>query len=141
MSVLRVYEAAFGQKLNQHKTTIFFSSNTPVADKNNILTLAGISATQRYDSYLGLPALVGRSRIAAFRSIVKRVWKRLQDWKLKFLSKVGKEILLKAVVQAIPTYCMSVFRLPKTLCSEINSLMQKFWWSHKEKYKRIAWMI
>jgi hypothetical protein len=35
---------------------------------------------------------------------------------------------------------MSVFLFPKALCSEINSLMQKFWWGHKEKEKKIAWM-
>jgi hypothetical protein len=39
------------------------------------------------------------------------VWKQLNDWKLKFLSHAWNEILLKAVVQAIPTYGMSVFIL------------------------------
>jgi hypothetical protein len=43
-----------------------------------------------------------------FMAIVDRVEKRLKDWKLKFLSQAGKEVL-KAVVQAIPTYSMSVF--------------------------------
>ena len=83
--------------------------------------------------------MVGRSRIAAFKGIKDRVWKRLQDWKLQFLSQAGKEILLKAVIQAIPTYCMSVFLLPKSLCLEINSLMQQFWWRHQNKSK-VHWM-
>jgi hypothetical protein len=64
---------------------------------------------------------------------LKRVWKRLQDWKIKFLSQPGKEILLKAVIQAIPTYSMNVFLLQKSLCTETNSLMQKFWWGHQDK--------
>lgn len=51
-----------------------------------ILQEVGIPATQRYDTYLGLLTLVGKSRIAAFRGIVDRVRKRLHDWKLKFLS-------------------------------------------------------
>lgn len=61
-----------------------------------------------------------------FKSIVTRTKKRLQDWKLKFLSQAGKEVLLKVVVQAILTYSMSIFHMPKALCSNINSLMQKF---------------
>jgi hypothetical protein len=44
-----------------------------------------------------------------------------------FLSHVGNEILIKAVLQAIPTYTMSVFRLPIALCCELNMLMSKLW--------------
>ena len=51
----------------------------------------------------------------------------MNGWKEKFISQAGKEVLLKAVVQAIPTYTMSVFQLPKTLCKEISSMMSKFW--------------
>jgi hypothetical protein len=137
-TILRMYESASGQRLNNNKTTLFFSKNTPQIDKEAILETSRIPATQRYDSYLGLPALAGKSRIAAFKNILDRVWKRLHDWKVKFLA--GKEILLKAVVQAIPTYCMSVFLLLKSLCSEINSQMQKFWWSHYKKESGIHWM-
>ena len=44
------------------------------------------------------------------------------------LSKAGKEVLIKAIVQAIPTYTMGVFQLPVKLCDELNSLCAKFWW-------------
>jgi hypothetical protein len=43
------------------------------------------------------------------------------------------------VVQAIPIYCMSVFLLPKTLCLEVNLLMQQFWWGYQNKFK-VHWM-
>lgn len=56
------------------------------------------------------------------------------------MSHAGKEILLKAVIHAIPTYTMSVFQLPKTLSCEINTMMGKFWWGHKENDHKIAWM-
>jgi hypothetical protein len=51
----------------------------------------------------------------------------IKGWKEKALSHAGKEILLKAVIQAIPTYTMSVFWLPKTLNRERNSMISKFW--------------
>jgi hypothetical protein len=44
-----------------------------------------------------------------FESIQSRVRKKVDGWKEKFISQAGKEILLKAVVQAIPTYSISVF--------------------------------
>jgi hypothetical protein len=85
---------------------------------------------------------VGKSRSQAFQGIKDRVWKRLQNWKVKFLSQVGKEILLKAVIQAIPTYSMSVFQLPVGFCRELNSMMTRFWWGHmsnSSKISRMSW--
>ena len=47
--------------------------------KEAIIRLAAIPKTQRYDSYLGLPTLVGKSRTKDFMAIVDRVEKRLKD--------------------------------------------------------------
>jgi len=76
---------------------------------------------------------VGKSRVREFKSIEDRVWNRLNGRKIKFLSQAGKEIILKAIIQAIQTYGMSVFLLPQALFKEINSVIQKFWWVHKKK--------
>jgi hypothetical protein len=138
--ILSIYERLLGQRLNKSKTAIFFNKNTLSARKEQILAVSELSCLQRFDTYLGLSALVGKSRTKAFKGIKDRIWKQLQDWKIKFLSQAGKEILIKAVIQAIPTYSIGVFRLPKTLCLEINALMQKFWWEHQENDKRIHWM-
>jgi hypothetical protein len=91
-----------------------------------MLCLVGVPASQRYDTYLGLPALVDKSRIREFQNLRDRVKRRVFDWKTKLLSQAGKEILLKAIVQAIPTYSISIFLLPKELCKDINKMMQKF---------------
>ena len=135
--LLSKYEHASGQRLNQEKRAIFFNRNTTKEMRNKITELSGVPITQQYDTYLGLPTLMGKSKTVAFQSIKNRVWKKLQNWKLKFLSHVGKEILIKAIIQAIPTYSMSVFMLPKTLCSDINSMMQTFWWGHQANEARV----
>jgi hypothetical protein len=139
-NILQLYEKALGQKLNNNNTSLFFSKNMTMVDKETILAFVGVMATQHYDTYLGLPALVGKSCTTAFKGILDWVWKQLQDWKLKFLSQARKEILLKAVIQAIPSYCISIFLLPKGICSDINSHMRKFWWSHQENENKINWM-
>jgi hypothetical protein len=138
--ILETYEKALGQKLNRSKTSIFFSRNTKRGTRDHILSVASLTTTRCYEKYLGLPALVGRSRVGAFQSLTGRVWERLNGWKEKFLSQAGKEVLLKAVIQAIPMYTMSVFLLPKTICKTINSMMSKLWWGHKENDSKIAWM-
>jgi hypothetical protein len=39
---------------------------------------------------------------------------------------------VKSVVNAIPTYLMSLFLLPKSLCASINSSIKKFWWGYPQ---------
>ena len=86
----------------------------------------GVSELKQYEEYLGLSAMVGRNRKASFGKIKQRIWKRLQGWEGKLLSQEGREVLIKLVIQTIPTYTMSCFKLPVTLCHEIESLVRKF---------------
>jgi hypothetical protein len=140
LKILEIYKAGSGQKLNLSKTSIFFSRNTPLERKHEILQQSGLVESTRIESYLGLPTFIGKSKHLAFQDIVKRVTNRLSNWKIKFLSQAGKEVLLKAMIHAIPTYSMRVFLLPISLCKEINKLMQNFWWSHMSNNSKIHWM-
>lgn len=126
--------------MNKDKPSLFFSRNTSGEKREEIVRLSGLQATQRYKKYLGLPTLVGKSRSKAFKNIKDRVWDRLQNGKVKFLSQAGKEVLFKGVIQAIPTYCMSVFLLSVTLCKDINKLMHRFWWGYMENNSKIHLM-
>lgn len=49
-------------------------------------------------------------------------------------------MLLKAVVQSIPTYAMQCFEFPKSLCDELESLCRSFWWGKKENKRNLAWI-
>ncbi|XP_042983236.1 uncharacterized protein LOC122312642 [Carya illinoinensis] len=138
--LLECYEKASGQRLNKEKTSIYFSKNTPYEIKAMILSIAGVRSSCSYERYLGLPAFVGRSRSKAFSSILDRVSSKICNWKNKFLSKAGKEVLLKAVIQALPTYCMGVFKLPKGLLGKINNMMRQFWWGQQEGERKINWI-
>ena len=96
--ILETYERALGQQLNRVKTLIFFNKNTMEETRSFILSLVGVNSTARYEKYLGLPALIGRSKANVFTELKGRIWERINGWKEKFLSQVGKEVLLKAVV-------------------------------------------
>ena len=140
LDILEVYGRCSGQQINRSKTTIFFSKSTRDDIRNQIKLALGVPEIVQYERYLGLPSLVGRNKKASFNYIKERVWKKLQGWKEKLLSQAGREILIKAVVQAIPTYTMSCFKLPLGLCSEIESLIRRFWWGQKGDRRKIHWV-
>jgi len=140
MRILRIYEKGSGQKLNLQKTSLFFSRNTSLERKQEILRQSRLSESHRIDTYLGLPSFVGQSKEHAFSYVKDRVWKKISNWKPQFLSQAGKEVLLKSMVQALPTHCMGVFQLPISLCKDINNLMQKIWWQHMNKNFKIHWV-
>ena len=51
-----------------------------------------------------------------------------------------REVLIKAVAQAIPTYALSVFKFCKDLCNSIQSAIMRFWWGHKQDEHKIHWV-
>jgi hypothetical protein len=104
------------------------------------LSPAGADHVQHFEWYLGHPTLIGWSRVSSFNYIKCWILAKLNGWKEKFLTHAGKEILLKSMIQAIPTYTMSVFRLSKTLTKDINAMMGKFWWGFKDNINKISWM-
>ena len=74
----------------------------------------------RHGKDLGLPSIIGRSKTEVFAEVKEKVGRKLAGWKGKLLFVRGKEILIKAVAQAVPTYTMSCFLIPKELCEEIE---------------------
>ncbi|KAA3478223.1 protein ECERIFERUM 1-like [Gossypium australe] len=68
-----------------------------------------------------------------------RLKQRINNWSIKHLSQGGKEVFIKAVLQAIPTYTMSFFLLPKLLCSDLENIMNSFWWDKNGGKKGMHW--
>jgi len=52
------------------------------------------------------------------------------------LSQAARTTLIKSVANAIPTYVMSLFLLPKSFCLEINADLRKFWAGFPQDKKR-----
>jgi hypothetical protein len=138
--ILRIYERASGQQINQDKTTLFFGSSTPEVTQNEIKDALGLPVIRQYENYLGLPSMVGRAKYKSFTQLKERVWRKIQGWKGKLLSQAGREVLIKAIVQAIPTYTMNVFKLPKKLCSELEKMVRDFWWGHSGEARKVHWV-
>lgn len=85
----------------------------------------GLQEISQYEKYLGLPSLVGKNKKESFNFIKEKVWRKLQGWESKLLSQAGREVLIKAVIQARPTFSMGCFKIPLGLCHEIAAMIKK----------------
>lgn len=110
-----------------------FSPSTPSLLRSEVKNALQIHSESWNDKYLTMPVHVGRSKKKAFAYVKGGIAGRVYGWKEKLIAKDGKETLVKAVAQAIPTFAMSCFYLTKSFCKEISSLIGTYWWSQQDK--------
>ncbi|KAM1708059.1 hypothetical protein ACFX15_001058 [Malus domestica] len=99
-----------------------------------------MSSVSNPGDYLGMPVIWGRSKRQSLAYVNGRVLGKIQGWKQSALSFAGKEVLIKAVIQAIPTYPMNLFKFPAVVYKDLDSLFAGFWWGDTGGKKRIHWV-
>ena len=124
--VLNIYCQASGQRINTNKSSIHFAKGVSEGIREEIKTSLDVHNEALSEKYLGMPTDVGGATNGAFKYLKDRVWKKVQGWMEQTLSTAGKEVLIKAVAQAVPTFSMSCFRLPRGLCHHLDGLLRGF---------------
>lgn len=138
-SILRTYENCSGQSVNISKSTIFFSSNTREEDKLEVSRVLGMRFSANPKRYLGLPNMVGRNKRASFQHLKDRIKSRIDGWSIRVLFQGSKEVFVKSILQAISTYTLNYFLIPKSFCKEIKSLLARFRWQKGHQKRGIHW--
>ena len=70
-------------------------------------------------------------RVVDFQDIIDKVQGKLQGWKAKLLSQAGRTTLISSVLQAMPLYTFSDFKVPKAVCNKLDAITRSFWWGHE----------
>ncbi|KAF7812710.1 RNA-directed DNA polymerase [Senna tora] len=142
LQCLSSFGEASGQKVNTHKTSIYFSKNTNPEKRQQVLSLTNFGATQDIGKYLGMPILHNRVTRHTFNFLVDKVRNCLAGWKRNCLSLAGRVTLAKSVISAVPYYAMQSTRIPKVTCSKIEKLQRNFVWGHLDNVRKphpISW--
>jgi hypothetical protein len=107
----------------------FFSARIPLllASISSILGIIPYRMTTSAPFYLGLPLMFGSSRKEAFQPLIDKVLSKINGWRAKTLSQAGRTVLIKSTAAAIPTYAMSTFLLPSSLCTTLDRRFKDFW--------------
>lgn len=107
--ILNLYESASGQVVNRAKSSIFFL-NTPEHRQFKLAQILGCQIEPLPSTYLGLP-LCSKPLESFWISLVEKFNKKLSGWKGALLSQAGKIQLLKASLQNLPVYALSIFKI------------------------------
>lgn len=125
--VLNTYAQGTGQLINLAKCSILCDDASSLEITKVIKQILQIEKSNFEDKYLGFPTPEGRMNKGRFQSLQSKIWKRLIQWGENFLSSGGKEVLVKAIIQAIPVYVMGLFKLPDSVCDDLTKLTRNFW--------------
>lgn len=140
MKILSLYESVSGQRINPQKSAVTFSAKTPEGVRNRVKETMEIYTKGGVGKYLGLPEQFGHRKRDIFASILDRIRQKSHSWTAKILSGAGKQVMLKSVLFAMPFHAMSCFKLPLSLCKQIQSLLTRFWWDANPEKRKMCWV-
>ncbi|XP_070031840.1 uncharacterized protein LOC142168025 [Nicotiana tabacum] len=119
--VIDRYEKTFGQKINNDKSFFIIAHHTCANRINRIGNATGFMDKSFPFTYLGCPIYYGRKTSSLFDGMLSKIIKKLNGWQANMMSLGGRMILIKYVLQFLPTYILSAMNPPKG----ITKLMEK----------------
>lgn len=101
------------------KSEVFSSRNISRPTQEYLACIMRVRHVLGTGSYLGLPSMIFRSKKSTFAFMKDRIWNKIKSWRGNSLSKAGKKVMIKYVLQVIPSYVMSVFVIPDDIVNDI----------------------
>jgi hypothetical protein len=109
--ILDIFAGASGLVSNMEKTQFY-----PIqCDQINLefLSQHNLQISSFPCSYLCHPLHIKKLPKSLLMTVIQKIAKRLPGWKRGFLTYLGMELLVKTVLSAMPTYFLTIFKIPK----------------------------
>lgn len=119
---------------------MFFSRNISRLVQEDLARIMGACQVLGTGMCLGVPSMIGKSKKDIFVFIKDRIWKEINSWRGRHLSKERNGVIIKSVIQAIQSYIMSVFIIPDVIVNDIEKMLNSFWWVGSNNNKGIRWL-
>ena len=109
--ILAWFEALSGLKINLEKSSLLPVGR--VEDVDGCALELGCKIGSLPTEYLGLPLGAKHKDTKVWDGVEERFRNRLALWKRQYISKGGRLTLIKSVLSNMPTYLLSLLRIPK----------------------------
>jgi hypothetical protein len=137
-SILSDFTEASGMTLNLDKSKLFFF-NTPAVVQLHISRLLGIPKSSLLSNYLGIPLTGASARSISWDNLLLSISNRMNNWTFRPLNIAARLVLLKSVLQTLPTYLFTALAAPKQIIKAIRNLQRNFLWHRHQPNKK--WVL
>jgi hypothetical protein len=130
-----------GQLINNEKSKIFFFQ-TRKSTQKRIIDMLDFNIDSIPNDLLGVPLLKGAITTELQDDTFKACKIKSEAWKGRWLTLLGRIMMIKVVLSAIPIYMMSCLQLMKKSKYNIEEFLKTFLWEGPNKIKRmhlISW--
>lgn len=127
--VAEEYCAYSGSKLNKGKCQVY-CWNTSTILIQAISNCLGFTASAAWTSfkYLGLPVFQKRILGRDWKPLLEKFKLKIQSWGYNWLNLAGKTVLIKSVLNSLPTFQATVMMEPKGIMRKMEEYIKKFFW-------------
>ena len=98
----------------------------PIEEQEALARTLKVNLIQNPNKYLGINFKLTGNRVVDFQFLIEKLNSKLQGWKAKLLSQVGRTTLTSSILQSLPLYTFSCFRVPKQVCTKMDAIVQAF---------------
>ncbi|WMV32209.1 hypothetical protein MTR67_025594 [Solanum verrucosum] len=85
--------------------------------------------------YLGMPLGDEYRSIDIWNPILEKCEKKLTRWRSQYLSLGGRLTLINSVLDALPTYMLSIFHIPQSVVQRLDKIRRNFLWQGNKERK------
>lgn len=139
--ILYLFEGLSGLETNFSKTYLYSINLGELPDSSTAETLRCEKALLPVTYCITISGR--RPRKQDWEVLISKVRRRLSSWKVQHLSLGGHLTLMNSVFSALPTFWMSMFRLPHWVIKDIDRIRRDFIWSGPNidytKYRLVGW--
>ncbi|XP_015948309.1 uncharacterized protein LOC107473270 [Arachis duranensis] len=82
--------------------------------------------------YFGISLGANPRLVKTWKPVIDKVEEKLNLWKVKVLNKAGKLVLIKSVLNSMPVYYLSLYKMPKAVADKLIALQRRFLWCKED---------
>jgi hypothetical protein len=90
--------------------------------------------------YLGFHRKPNNCRKLEWAWLIAKLEKRLKAWSFQWLSRVGRLVLVKFVLEAILVYWMLLAWIPRGILENLKRICSKFLWAGSKEQFVLPWV-